>query len=267
MDLGLKGRRALVIGSSSGIGAGIVRMLAAEGAGIIVHGRNRDSADAVAAGIVQAGATASVVLGGLDDPAEVERIARDALATGPIDILVNCAGAGSSTRRWFDVPLEAWQRQFQFSTLYAVQMIRALVPAMRERGWGRVLNISSGSGFRPSAYGPEYAAAKLGLHTIAVSLAAELDASGVTVNTLTSGIVLTDNTRRVMEIRAKELGFPETGDALERRVTRELWKVPLGRAGRLDELAAAACFLVSEQASYITGTAVRVDGGSSAFVN
>lgn len=267
MDLELKGRRALVVGSSSGIGSGIARMLAAEGADVIVHGRNRDSAEAVASDIRAGGGTASIMLGRLDDTIAVDRLAAEALAAGPIDILINCAGAGSSTRRWFDVPLEAWQHQFQFSTLYAVQMIRALVPAMRERGWGRVLNVSSGSGFRPTAYGPEYAAAKLALHTIAVSLASELADSGVTVNTLTSGIVLTENTQRVMQVRGREQGFTETGAALERRVLGELWRVPVGRAGRLDELASAACFLVSERASYITGTAVRVDGGASAFVN
>jgi NAD(P)-dependent dehydrogenase (short-subunit alcohol dehydrogenase family) len=267
MDLELKGRRALVVGSSSGIGSGIVRTLAREGAAVIVHGRSRDSAEAVAAEIRRDGGDASVVLGQLDEPAEVDRIAADALSTGPIDILVNCAGAGSSTRRWFDVPLHDWQRQFQFSTFYAVQMIHALVPAMRSRGWGRVLNVSSGSSFRPTAYGPEYAAAKLGLHTIAVSLSAELADSGVTANTLTAGIVLTENTRRVMQVRGREAGFTETGDALERRVLGELWRVPLGRAGTLEELAAVASFLVSQRASYITGTAVRVDGGSSGFVN
>lgn len=267
MDLGLTGRRAFVAGSSSGIGAGIVRKLASEGAAVIVHGRSADSAEAVAADIRAAGGQADIILGRLDDTADVERLGRAALASGPIDILINCAGAGSSTRRWFDVPIEAWQHQFQFSTLYAVQLIRALVPAMRERGWGRVLNVSSGSGFRPTAYGPEYAAAKLGLHSIAVSLASELGDSGVTVNTLTSGLVLTDNTLRVMEARAAERGFTETGAALEKRVTKEMWMVPLGRAGRLDELASAACFLVSEPAGYITGSSLRVDGGSSAFVN
>lgn len=197
----------------------------------------------------------------------MEQLGRDALALGPIDILVNCAGSGSSTRRWFDVPMEAWYRQFQFSTFYAVQLIQIIVPQMRERGWGRVLNVSSGSGFKPTSYGPEYAAAKIGLHSVAVSLASELADSGVTANTLVSGVVLTENTLRVMQARAAERGFTETGEALEKRVCKEMWNVPLGRAGRLAELAAAASFLVSEPAGYITGSALRVEGGASGFVN
>lgn len=267
MDLGLTGKRAFVAGSSSGIGSAIARKLAQEGADVIIHGRSLASAEAVAADIRNMGRQVNIVLGALDDPASVDRVASDALATGPIDILINCAGAGSSTRRWFDVPIESWQHQFQFSLLYAVQLIRAIVPPMRDRGWGRVLNVSSGAGFKPSAFGPEYAAAKLGLHTIAVSLAAELGGNGITANTLSSGIVLTENTLNTMTKRAAALGFTETGDALERRVCKEMWPVPLGRAGRLDELASTACYLVSEPAGYITGTSLRVDGGASGFVN
>jgi 3-oxoacyl-[acyl-carrier protein] reductase len=267
VELGIKGRRALVAGSSSGIGAGIARMLGAEGVEVVVHGRNQESAEVVASEIREDGGKAWTVLGRLDRREEVDQIAHDALAAaGTIDILINCAGAGRSTHSWFETPLERWHEQYQFSTLYAVQLIRALVPAMRQRGWGRVLNVSTGASFKPSAFGPDYPAAKLALHSIAVSLMTELADSGVTVNTLTSGLVLTSNTQAVMESRAKRLGFTETGDALEKRVAKEMWPVPLGRAGRVEELAAAACFLVSERAAYITGAALRVDGGASGFV-
>ncbi|HUE09983.1 MAG TPA: SDR family NAD(P)-dependent oxidoreductase [Steroidobacteraceae bacterium] len=267
MDLGLRGKRALVAGSSSGIGAGIARMLGTEQVEVVVHGRSMENAAAVARDIRHAGGKAWIVLGRLDQPEHVDRIAQDALAAaGQIDILINCAGAGKSTHSWFETPLERWHEQYQFSTLYAVQLIRALVPAMRERRWGRVLNVSTGASFKPSAFGPDYPAAKLALHSIAVSLMAELADSGVTVNTLTSGIVLTPNTLSVMQSRASRAGFTETGEALEKRVTRDLWQVPLGRAARIEELAAAACFLVSEHASYITGAALRVDGGASGFV-
>ena len=159
MKLDIEGRRALIAGSSSGIGAGIAAMLAGEGVEILVHGRSAANAAAVVASIRALGGKACALLGALDVPEEVERLAREALATGPIDILINSAGATTSARAWFDVPIESWQRQFQFSTLYAVQLMRALVPAMRERGWGRVLNISSGAAFTPMAFHPEYSAA------------------------------------------------------------------------------------------------------------
>lgn len=269
MKLGIEGRRALIAGSSSGIGAGIAAMLAGEGVEVLVHGRSIENAEAVVAGIRAQGGKASALIGALHVPEEVERLAAAALATGPVDILINSAGATTSARGWFDVPVEGWQQQYQFSTLYAVQLIRALVPAMRERGWGRVLNVSSGAAFKPMAFHPEYSAAKLALHTLACSLSRELGDCGVTVNTLISGLVMTENTRAQIRGAAQAHGFTETGDALERRVLRDVWRsaLPIARAGRLEELAAAACFLVSQHAAYITGASLRVDGGGAGYVN
>lgn len=244
-------------------------MLSGEGVEILVHGRSATNAEAVVAGIRARGGKASALTGALDVPDEVERLAREALETGPIDILINCAGATTSALGWFDVPIENWRQQYQFSTLYAVQLMRALVPAMRERGWGRVLNVSSGAAFKPMAFHPEYSAAKLALHTLACSLSRELGDCGVTVNTLISGLVMTGNTQAAIRQAAQAHGFTESGVELERRVLREVWRsaVPLARAGKVEELAAAACFLVSERAAYITGASLRVDGGGAGYVN
>jgi len=268
MDLGIEGRRALVVGSTSGIGAAIAIGLAREGVEVVVHGRSAESAEQVCEQIAGKGGRASVVLAELDDPAAVERLARDALASGAIDILVNCAGAASTVYRWFDSPANSWQAQFQTSTFYAVQLIRALVPPMRERRWGRVLNVSSGAAYTAMALHPEYAAAKLALHSITATLAAELGDSGVTVNTLVPGAVATPNTLQNIEGSGRAAGFTETGAALEKRVIREVWRanIPLARMGRVEELADAACFLVSERASYIMGAALRVDGGATQSV-
>jgi NAD(P)-dependent dehydrogenase (short-subunit alcohol dehydrogenase family) len=149
-----------------------------------------------------------------------------------------------------------------------MQLIRAIVPQMRARGWGRVLNVSSGAAYKAMELHPEYAAAKLALHSMTATLSAELGDSGVTVNTLVPGAVATPNTLRTVEANGRASGFAETGEALEKRVIREVWgvNIPLRRMGRVEELADAACFLVSDRASYVMGAALRVDGGSTGTI-
>ena len=268
MKLDIEGKRALVAGSSSGIGAAIAEALAKEGAEVIIHGRDPTSAEAVRDRIVAAGGRAHIVLASLSDPAAVDDLARQALALGPIDILVNSAGAAPTINHWFTGPDDAWQQQFQLSTFYVAQLIRAIVPAMRARGWGRVINISSGAAIRGMPLHPEYAAAKLALHSMTATLAAELGDCGVTVNAIVAGGVATPNTLNNISENARLHGFTETGLAQDKRVIAEVWKaqIPLARLGRPEEVADAACFLASARASYITGATLRVDGGASGAV-
>lgn len=263
MDLGIKGRRALIAGSSNGIGSHIAAALAAEGVEVILHGRDGKRAEALARTLRAEGAAVSVLLASLDDPADVARLASAAVESGPVDILINSAGAALKVQPWFDVQVEDWRRQYELSVLYAVGLIRALAPSMRERGWGRILNLSSSAAIKAMPMHPEYAAAKLALHSVTNSLVPEFADSGVTVNTLVCGAVLTDVTKQVIVQQGAALGFEERGAALQRRVMRDVWQVPLGRAGELDEIAAAAAFLVSEPAGYITGAALRADGGAT----
>ena len=266
MDLGLQGRRALVTGSSSGIGEGIAKALAKEGVNLIIHGRKQDRAENVARQVRELGVEADIVIADINQPDQVERLGTEALALGDIDILINCAGAGFS-RRWFETPMERWREQMEHSLFYAVKLIQMLVPPMRERGWGRILNVSSAAGFKTTPYGPEYSAAKLALQTVSGSLAAELASEGITANTLTAGLVMTENTLGVIAERGAALGWSETGDALEKRVCEELWQVPFGRGAKVEEMADAAVFLVSQRASYVSGTSLRVDGAASGFVH
>jgi 3-oxoacyl-[acyl-carrier protein] reductase len=208
------------------------------------------------------------VLGDLTVIDDVDRVATEALrAFDGIDVLVNCYGASPVFHSWFDTPPEDWNARWQSSTMHAIRLIHALVPAMRERGWGRVVNIGTAAAFKPTAFSADYAAAKLALQGIAVSLSRELVDCGVTVNTVNCGLVMTDNTIEALRGHGQALGFEETGEALERRLAGEVFDIPLRRAGRIDEIAAAVAFLASEPASYITGATLRVDGGVSGFVH
>jgi 3-oxoacyl-[acyl-carrier protein] reductase len=268
MNFGISGRRALIAGSSSGIGAAIAVALAAEGARVIIHGRQKESAEAVAKTIRNASGEAAILYGDLADPAAVEAIGAGALqAFGGIDILVNSAGASDHFDPWLETSVSTWQRQYQLSTLYAVRLIQLTVPAMRRNGWGRIINISSAVVYQPSAYAPDYTAAKAALHVASPGLAAALGADGITVNTVCAGTILTRNTQNVMQAHAQAVGLTEAGDALERRMATEVWPNPLRRFGRPEEVAAAVCFLASNQASYISGTTLRIDGGMGSTVN
>jgi 3-oxoacyl-[acyl-carrier protein] reductase len=268
MDLGINGRRALVAGSSSGIGAAIAVALAAEGARVVIHGRNRDSAEAVAKTIQDAGAEAVIICGDLGNRAAVDAIGHSALqAFGGIDILVNSAGASDHFDPWLNTSVGKWEKQYQLSVLYAVQLIQITVPAMRANSWGRIINISSAVVYQPSPFAPDYTAAKAALHVSSPGLATALGPEGITVNTVCAGTILTTNTENVMKEHAATLGFSEAGAALEQRFATAVWPNPTRRFGRPEEVAAAVCFLASKQASYINGATIRVDGGMGSTVN
>jgi 3-oxoacyl-[acyl-carrier protein] reductase len=268
MELGIAGRRALIAGSSSGIGAAIAVALAAEGARVVIHGRNKDRAESVAKTIRSEGGEADIICGDLGNRAAVEAIGHGALeAFGGIDILVNSAGASDHFDPWLNTSVSTWEKQYQLSTLYAVRLIQMTVPAMRSNGWGRIINISSAVVYQPSPFAPDYTAAKAALHVASPGLAAALGAEGITVNTVCAGTILTSNTQDVMKDYARTMGLSEVGDALERRMATDVWPNPTRRFGQPEEVAAAVCFLASKQASYITGTTLRVDGGMGSTVN
>jgi 3-oxoacyl-[acyl-carrier protein] reductase len=155
MDLNLRGKRALVTGSSAGIGAEIARVLAQEGASVVIHGRNAERANKFAAEIRAAGGAAAVALGELTDDAQAERVAHEAEAAfGGVDILVNNAGSYPITA-WWDTPPDVWLETYNTDVVAGVRLVKLLVPGMIERGWGRVIQISFRSipARRPASFG------------------------------------------------------------------------------------------------------------------
>lgn len=262
MDLQLAGKRALVTGSSSGIGVGIARMLADEGCAVVVHGRNRERAEKVASKIKAAG----LAIGSLSNDegaAAVHEQAKAALG-GHVEILVNNAGGSetdSAARPVLDVKLSEWLSAYHGNTLAAVRLVLHTVPAMVAAKWGRVVQISSATAMQPNGLGPDYSGAKAALNNFTASLALSLHSTGVTINTISSGIIMTDG---LLAWGRHLYGNPDmTGDEVgERMVNDKIFeRPPAGRLGVIEDIALMVCTLASPRAGFVTGSNYRVDGG------
>lgn len=268
MDLQLQGKTALVTGSGKGIGAAIAETLAREGATVVVHGRDRTHTDRVAAAINAQGGRAHAVYGDLTRDDDVDQLLDAARRlAGPPDILVNNAGgSGPAKESWADAAAATWAAAYDRNVLAAVRVTTRVLPAMRSRGWGRVINISSLAATLAPASGPDYAACKAAINAMTASLAKDVAADGITVNAISPGTIHSST----LEARFREaaaahgLAAPDAPwEDVEHAVLPRFARVPVGRVGRLDEIAAAAAFLASPVAGYITGTNLRIDGGVS----
>ncbi len=268
MDLKLKGRRALVTGSSSGIGEGVARMLAQEGCAVIVHGRSRERAEKIAADIKAAG----VAIGDLstDEGAEaVHSAARTALG-GNVEILVNNAGGsstGNTSKAPIDIPPAAWIANYHSNALPAVRLCRLAVPDMVAAKFGRVINVSSAVAVQPNNMGADYSGAKAALNNFTVSLAGSLRGVGVTANTVSPGIIMVDGLVRSFRQRYGDPNMP-FDEIARRMVADKIFDMPpAGRLGLPEDLALVICTLASPISGFVTGANYRVDGGQIRSVN
>jgi NAD(P)-dependent dehydrogenase (short-subunit alcohol dehydrogenase family) len=265
MDLQLKGKRALVSGSSSGIGAAIALELACEGVAVVVHGRHRERATAVARDVEARGVPAAVALGELTDDAQADAVCDAALAAfGGIDILVNCAGGvvRSDNPEWEDVSSAEWLASFNLNVVSIIRLAKKLAPGMAARGWGRIVNISSIGGRMFSGRLHDYGAAKAAVDHLTANLSKTLAPGGVTVNAVIPGTVLTPQAERWIATLRRQNGWPDDLAQNERVYTTEFNPQPVPRLGRPSEIAAAVTFLASPRSDYTTGAILRVDGGA-----
>jgi len=262
MDLQLKGKKALVTGSSAGIGEAIAKLLAAEGASVIVTGRNEERAAAVVERITKAGGLASYVIGDLSTEEGADTVANAALVDGPVDILVNNAGSYGATP-WQDVSVEVWRDSYNINVLAYVRMIHRILPAMKTLGWGRIIQIGSTGGIEPLAMQPDYQAATAARHNLTVSLSRDLKGTGITSNTVAPGPMLVENTRNMLLNMAGQFGWGNKWEDIERNAATQFLQNDVGRFGRPEEVAAAVAYFTSPLADYVTGSLLRVDGGQT----
>jgi 3-oxoacyl-[acyl-carrier protein] reductase len=245
VDLGIGGRRAAVAASSRGLGFAVAAALAAEGVRVAMCGRNRDTIEDAASrtsgDAVPLVADVSTVAGA----ATFVDAASDAL--GGLDILVANAG-GPSPGTFASTPLEAYARAIELNCLSTIAMCDAAVPAMRERRWGRVLAITSIAVRQPIPTLILSNTARAGVTGFLKTLAREIAADGVTVNSLQPGLI---ETQRVRDLHGGDLSGAASG-------------IPTGVIGRPEDFGAVAAFLCSDHARYVTGAAIPVDGGAHA---
>lgn len=260
MDLKLRGRRALVTGSSAGLGEATAKLLAAEGAAVVIHGRDKDRAEKVAEDIRRAGGIAATALGDLSIDEGAADVARAATADGPVDILVNNAGFYRHLS-WAQAGPDEWRDTYNVNVVSGVRMIRHLVPAMRERGWGRVVTIGGGLASQPMNTHPQYNATLAARHNLAVSLARDLKGTGVTSNVVSPGAILVEATRELVTEIGPARGWGNTWEEIEPRAVNSLIPNDQERFGEPDEIAAAVAYLCSDYAQYVSGATIRVDGG------
>lgn len=257
MDLGLKDKVALVAAASRGLGRAVAEELAAEGAGLVLCARDPATLAETAAAIADTtGAHVLAVPADVTQVDQVERlIASGNERFGRIDILVTNAG-GPPAGRFDQLSREQWEQASRLTLFSAIELARQVLPGMKERRWGRILNITSIAVKQPVDNLMLSNSLRAGLTGFARTLANEVAADGVTVNNILPGYTRTERLEELAEMMADKLGI----SAAEFRGKWEQ-EIPMRRLGEPREFAALAAFLVSERASYITGTSIQVDGG------
>ena len=264
MDLGLKGRACAVTGASSGIGRETARLLCAEGASVLLVARSPEALAEAAEECGRAGAAAQGNAAPLaldvTEPGAGERIvAETGDRFGKLDVLVN--NAGTATRRDLeDVPDEDWQAAWELNVMAPLRAMRAAVPGMAERGWGRIVNVASSAGKRPSAETAEYSVAKSAELSLSRVFADRYAERGVLVNAICPGPTSSELWMDAggLADQARERSGRSRDEVLESVATKR----PIGRFAEVGEIAGAIVFLCSERASYVAGAAWSVDGGS-----
>ncbi|NLT73626.1 MAG: SDR family oxidoreductase [Chloroflexi bacterium] len=257
MDLGIRDRVALVAAASRGLGRAAAEALAAEGARVAIAARGEEVLLAAAREIgASTGASVMPVVADVRSPQDLEAlVARVQREYGGVDILVNNAG-GPKPGVFSQMSDEDWMAAVELNLLSTIRLTRLVLPGMRERGWGRIINITSIAVKQPIPNLILSNAVRSGVVAMARTLADEVASEGVTVNNVCPGYMLTDRVRSLNEAAARAEGL-----AVEEVARRTVASIPVGRMGRPEELGALIAFLSSQQAAYVTGATIQMDGG------
>lgn len=257
MDLGIAGKVALVAAASKGLGRAVAQELAAEGCKVVICARDKAPLDAAAADIAKiTGSEVLPVVADVSTSAGVRALHTTANQKfGPVDIIVTNAG-GPPSGKFEDIALEEWERAFHLTLMSSVELAHLALPAMKQKKWGRILNITSIAAKQPVDNLILSNSLRAAVTGFARTLANEVAPFGITVNNLLPGYTRTDRVEQLTRASATKEGVAE--DEIRSRWESQ---IPMKRLGEPREFAALAAFLASDRASYLTGQSIAVDGG------
>ena len=257
MDLGLRGKVSLVCAASRGLGRAIADELAAEGSSLVICSRKKDEIDRVAEEISQRSSVKVVgVAADVSVPTDVDTLVQQCMASfGHVDVLVTNAG-GPPGGRFEAHDQDVWRRTFDLTLASVLNTVRGILPSMKERRWGRIINVTSIAAKQPVDGLILSNAMRAAVTGFARTLANEVATDGITVNNILPGYTRTERVEQLAESTARSSGKSSES-------VRAVWEeqIPMKRLGEPPEFAALAAFLASDRASYITGQSIAVDGG------
>jgi 3-oxoacyl-[acyl-carrier protein] reductase len=266
MNLELQEKVVLVTGASKGLGKAIAEAFAAEGSRVALTARNQQELEQIVQEIQQRGGQAIALAADLTNTDDVNHLVAETIAHfGTVHVLVNNAGSTGEFAAFEELSDDDWANLFNVNLFSAVRITRAVLPAMRKQHWGRIINIASESGIQPDPDMPHYNASKAAMINLTKSLSKAYAKDGILVNTLSPAFIKTPLVEHMLADQAKAKRIT-VQQAEEEFLRHNRPHIELGRAGTPEEVAAGVVFLASESASFITGTNLRVDGGSVASV-
>ena len=256
MDLKLEDKVALVTGSNRGTGEVIASTLAAEGATVIGHNNNGSTESKLA----------HIVYGDIATEAGRQQVLEQVEALDlPVDILVNNYGS-ADRHKWADSSHDKWLQMYEVNLLSAARLIQGLLEPMKAGGWGRIINLGTIGSHQPNNVMPAYYAAKGALATMGVSLAKELTGTGITVNTISPGLIRTEEVEAAYRAKAAREGWGDNWDVIVKNIAETDFPNPCARIAEREEVADLVAFIASPRAGYINGQNLRVDGGMVRYV-